>query len=46
MSDAITIAGHALREAVRRRVLLVVALLTTAFLALYSLAAFEAFDSL
>ncbi len=28
MSDALTIAGHALREAVRRRVLLVVALLT------------------
>lgn len=46
MSDAIAIAGHALREAVRRRVLLVVALLTAAFLALYALAAFEAFDSL
>lgn len=46
MSDAITIAGHALREAVRRRVLLVVALLTAAFLGLYALAAFEAFDSL
>lgn len=46
MSDAITIAAHALREAVRRRVLLVVALLTAAFLALYALAAFEAFDSL
>lgn len=46
MSDALTIAGHALREAVRRRVLLVVALLTTAFLALYALAAFEAFNSL
>ena len=46
MSDAITLAGHALREAVRRRVLLVVALLTAVFLGLYTLAAFEAFDSL
>ena len=46
MNDAFTIAGHALREAVRRKVLLVVALLTTGFLALYALAAFEAFDSL
>ncbi len=46
MSDAITIAGHALREAVRRRVLLVVALLTATFLGLYALAAFHAFDSI
>lgn len=46
MSDAIAIAAHALREAVRRRVLLVVALLTAVFLGLYALAAFEAFDSL
>jgi Cu-processing system permease protein len=46
MSDAITIAGHALREAIRRRVLLVVALLTAVFLGLYALAAFEAFNSL
>jgi len=46
MSDAITIAGHALREAVRRRVLLVVALLTGGFLGLFALAAFEAFSSL
>jgi Cu-processing system permease protein len=46
MSDAVTIAGHALREAVRRRVLLVVALLTAVFLGLFALAAFEAFDSL
>ena len=46
MSDAIAIAGHALREAVRRRVLLVVALLTAAFLGLFALAAFEAFASL
>jgi ABC-type transport system involved in multi-copper enzyme maturation permease subunit len=46
VSDVLTIAAHALREAVRRRVLLVVALLTAAFLGLYALAAFEAFDSL
>lgn len=46
MSDALTIAAHALREAVRRRVLLVVALLTAAFLGLFALAAFEVFDSL
>jgi Cu-processing system permease protein len=46
VSDAITIAGHALREAVRRRVLLVVALLTAAFLGLFALAAFEVFESL
>lgn len=46
MSDALTIAGHALREAVRRRVLLVVGLLTAVFLGLYALAAFEAFDAL
>jgi ABC-type transport system involved in multi-copper enzyme maturation permease subunit len=46
MSDAITIAGHALREAVRRRVLLVVVLLTAVFLGLYALAAFEVFSSL
>ena len=46
MSDALVIAGHALREAVRRRVLLVVALLTAVFRGLVALAAFEAFDSL
>jgi Cu-processing system permease protein len=46
MSDALAIAAHALREAVRRRVLLVVALLTAVFLGLYALAAFEAFESL
>jgi ABC-type transport system involved in multi-copper enzyme maturation permease subunit len=46
MSDAIVIAGHSLREAVRRRVLLVVALLTAVFLGLFALAAFEAFASL
>ena len=46
MSDAITIAGHALREAVRRRVLLVVALLSAGFLGLFALGAFEVFESL
>jgi ABC-type transport system involved in multi-copper enzyme maturation permease subunit len=46
VTDAITIAGHALREAVRRRVLLVVMLLTAVFLGLYALAAFEVFESI
>lgn len=46
MSDVLTIAGHALREAVRRRVLLVVALLSAGFLALFALGAFEVFESL
>jgi Cu-processing system permease protein len=46
VNDAITIAAHSLREAVRRRVLLVVALLTAVFLGLFALAAFETFDSL
>jgi Cu-processing system permease protein len=46
MSDAIAIAGHALREAIRRRVLLVVALLTAGFLGLFALGAFEVFESL
>ena len=46
MSDAITIARHALREAIRRRVLLVVSLLTAVFLGLFALAAYEAFDSI
>jgi Cu-processing system permease protein len=46
MSDALTIARHALREAIRRRVLLVVALLTAVFLGLFALAANEAFDSI
>jgi hypothetical protein len=46
VSDALTIAGHALREAVRRRVLLVVGLLTIVFLGLYGLAAAEVFRSL
>jgi Cu-processing system permease protein len=46
MSDAIAIAGHALREAVRRKVLLVVALLSAGFLGLFALGAFEVFQSL
>jgi ABC-type transport system involved in multi-copper enzyme maturation permease subunit len=46
VSDALVIAGHALREAVRRRVLLVVGCLTLGFLGLFALAAFETFDSL
>jgi Cu-processing system permease protein len=46
MSDALTIAGHALKEAVRRRVLLVVALLTAVFLGLYALGTVEVFQSL
>ncbi len=44
MSDAITIAGYALRESVRRRVFVVVALLTIAFLFLYRLGARKAFE--
>ncbi len=48
MSDAITdlriIAGYALREAVRRKVLLVVVVLTVAFLALYTYGTNEAFE--
>ncbi len=46
MSDALTIARHALHEAVRRRVLLVVAVVTAAFLALFALGSAEVFDSL
>jgi ABC-type transport system involved in multi-copper enzyme maturation permease subunit len=46
VSDALVIAGHSLREAVRRRVLLVVSLLTLGFLGLYALAVFETFRSL
>jgi ABC-type transport system involved in multi-copper enzyme maturation permease subunit len=40
-----TIAGYALRESTRRRVFLVVLVLTLAFLALYAIAANAAFDS-
>ena len=49
MSDALLdlriIAGYALREAVRRKVVLVVAALTVGFLALYAYGSWEAFKS-
>ena len=41
----LVVAGHALRECVRRRVFVVVALLTVAFLALYGLGAWQAFKA-
>jgi ABC-type transport system involved in multi-copper enzyme maturation permease subunit len=44
VSDAATIAGYALRESLRRRVFLVVLVLTLAFLALYALGTNVAFD--
>ncbi len=44
MSGALVVVGYALREALRRRVLLVVVLLTLAFLVLYWLGAREAFE--
>ena len=44
MSGALVIARYALREAVRRRVLVVVVVLTLAFLALYALGTNAAFD--
>jgi Cu-processing system permease protein len=43
-ADLRTIAGYALREALRRRVLTVVVVLTVAFLALFWLGVREAFD--
>lgn len=43
MTDSWVIAGYALRESVRRRVLLVVLILTVGFLALFVLACTEAF---
>jgi len=43
-ADLGTIAGYALREAVRRRALVVVVVLTLGFLALYAYGANEAFD--
>ena len=46
MSHAVTIAAYALRESVRRRVFVVVALLTIAFLFLYRLGAGKAYDEL
>jgi Cu-processing system permease protein len=44
MTDLRTIAGYALREAVRRRVLLVVVVLTVGFFALYAFGSEEAFN--
>jgi Cu-processing system permease protein len=44
VSGALTVARYALREAVRRRVLVVVMLLTAAFLGLYALGTSVAFD--
>lgn len=45
MSDVATIAGYALRESLRRRVFLVVLLLTAGFLVLFALGTEAAFDS-
>ena len=44
MSGAVVVAGYALREALRRRVLTVVVLLTAGFLVLYALGADRAFQ--
>jgi Cu-processing system permease protein len=46
MSGALTIAAYALRESTRRRVFVVVVLLTLAFLALYGVGTEAAFDSI
>lgn len=46
MSAALVIAGYALQEAVRRRVLRVVVLLTASFVALYSLGVWQVFRRL
>jgi ABC-type transport system involved in multi-copper enzyme maturation permease subunit len=45
VSGALTIAAYALRESMRRRVFVVVLILTLAFLALYAVGANAAFDS-
>lgn len=45
MSGVAVVVGYALRESLRRRVFLVVVLLTAAFLGLYALGTKEAFDS-
>ena len=45
MRGALTIARFALRESVRRRVFVVVAVLTVVFLALYALGVWQAYDS-
>jgi Cu-processing system permease protein len=44
LRDLQTIAGYALREAVRRKVLLVVVVLTVGFLALYTFGSYQAFQ--
>jgi ABC-type transport system involved in multi-copper enzyme maturation permease subunit len=46
VSGALTIAGYALRESTRRRVFLVVLVLTVAFLVLYGVGTRAAFDSI
>jgi Cu-processing system permease protein len=46
LRDLQTIAGYALREAVRRKVLLVVVVLTVGFLALYTFGSYQAFQDL
>lgn len=46
MSGALAIAGYALRESTRRRVFVVVLVLTVAFLALYAVGTEAAFDSI
>ena len=46
MTGARTVASFALRESLRRRVFLVIALLTIAFLALYALGVWQAFRTL
>jgi len=46
VSSALTIAGYALRESTRRRVFLVVLILTAGFLGLYALGAEAVFDSI
>ncbi len=44
MSDALTIVGYAIRESVRKKMFLVVLLLTAAFIGLFWLGAHELFD--
>jgi Cu-processing system permease protein len=46
VSGALTIAGYALRESMRRRVFVVVLILTIAFLVLYGIGSKAAFDSI
>src|SRR3981081_3619129 len=46
MSAALVVARHVLQESVRRRVFLVVLILSVLFLALFALATFEAFNAI